>query len=158
MGGVNGQVFALASSSLPNLPLIVGGDFTQTLAGIAAKNVAAYGPDAHWSGLGTQGIDGVVRAITYREDDICIGGEFQNVVGSAPHVACRNGGVWKSLGAGVDQQVNALLSVPFSDNFVSPLEGKLFVAGAFELAGNKVSTGIAAFGPGVLFKDGFENQ
>lgn len=127
--------------------LLVGGDF-DSAGGITAQNIARWNIQSEaWDnldgGLGGEFLPGV-NAIVTDENLLYIGGSFDTIAGvPARNVARFDGQSWSPLGSGVDNFVFAMTA----DG------GKLYVAGAFESAGEKPSIYFGIFNDPLLSVD-----
>ncbi len=127
--------------------LLVGGDF-DSAGGVVANNIARWdlasgGWDDLNGGLGGDFLPGV-NAIVTDENLLYIGGSFDSIAGvAADNVARFDGQSWSPLGSGVDNFVFAMTA----DG------GKLYVAGAFESAGEKPSIYFGIFNDPLLSVD-----
>ncbi len=143
VGGRIPSVEALAA--LPNgrggFDLIAGGDFSLA-GGLPAKSVARWHDDDEdgsfeWEPLPGLGVDVVanpgnpqrrptVKALLAVDDDLVVGGDFDNAGGvSASRLARLSGGSWEAFGGGMDDVVRALELLPTGEivaggDFITP--------------------------------------
>ncbi len=87
------------------------------------------------TGLGINGVNGLVSAIICDHGDVYVGGSF-TVAGTAVvnHVAKWNGMTWSSLGGGTNKSVSAL---------ALDATGQLYAGGSFTAAGMAPANGVA---------------
>jgi trimeric autotransporter adhesin len=134
--GFNATAYALEVSGTV---LYAGGDFVNA-GGAEASRIAAWNGSG-WAALGTGagagGTTEMVRAVKVYNGLVCAGGDFTQAGGfQARRIACWDGNDWQPLmqnganGVGNDFSgvVNALA--------VQPQNGRLFVGGEFDLAGD----------------------
>lgn len=126
IASVNGTVRALV---VWGDDLIAAGDFT--MAGDTPVRHIARWDGTKWNpigdGMAPDGTNAPVRALAAYEDELYVGGEFDEAGGvSANHVAKWNGQQWSPLGSGTNGPVNAL---------VSRFGVQLYAGGSFSLAG-----------------------
>lgn len=131
------------SMSLRGEELFVGGEFV-TAGEEDANNVAVWNTVGEsWSPLG-EGITGEflpsVNSVVASERGVYVGGTFTHAGGEeAANVAAWNGW-WRSLGSGVNSYIYK----------VAVKDGRLYVAGAFTLAGQKPSIYFGVYNDPVL--------
>jgi hypothetical protein len=118
--------------------LIVGGTFDD-IGGLVVNNVAAWNGSV-WSPLGS-GANHSVLALTAYDGRLIAGGEFDSAGGIlANNIAAWNGLTWAPLGSGLSSYG------PYSAVFaLTVYNGRLIVAGSFDLAGNTAAQNIAAW-------------
>jgi trimeric autotransporter adhesin len=161
-GGMDDAVLALTvfdDGSESGPALYAGGTFDNA-GGQAAKRIAKW-DGSTWSSLGT-GVNNTVRALTVFDDGSVSGpalyaGGFFTAAGGKPasNIAKWDGSTWSALGAGVDNNVDAL--TVFDDGSVSG--PALYAGGFFNIAGGLPANHIAkwdgstwsALGAGVTF-------
>lgn len=121
--------------------VIVGGRFSHA-GGSRVNRIARWAPSTQtWTDLGG-GVSGPamapwaeVRVLVARPGGVLAGGRFLQAGGvSASNIAQWNGSAWSPLGAGVNEPVNALLSMP---------NGDLIAGGEFTIAGGQPANFIA---------------
>ena len=142
-GGTNYYVYDLAFDSTGRL--YVGGEFTMVGNAMTANGIAVWNGYA-WSALGS----GIGSTFTYQDvgalavdanDDLYIGGQFDSAGGTPVNqIAMWNGFTWSALGDGLTGP-----NPGFPVKNLTVLNGRLYVAGYFAKAGNKVSSYIAAY-------------
>jgi trimeric autotransporter adhesin len=132
--GVNGEIYALAAGSGPEL--IVGGAF-QSAGGVSAPAIARW-DGSNWSAFGS-GMNNTVTAVAHMPNaDVVAAGVFTTAGGvSANRIARWNGSVWTPLGAGMDSTVSALAVTP---------AGSLVAGGHFTTAGGQAAPYLARWG------------
>lgn len=139
-GGLSGSVQSLAVNGTD---LYVGGRFSKA-GGIIASNIAKWDGSDWWAldggvsfmiaGSAAVRDHGDVFALAADASRIYVGGYFDNAGGlNTRAVASWDGTVWKTVGQGVDDFVQALA-------MVGPT---LYVGGAFRSAGGVTATNIA---------------
>src|SRR5205823_5756486 len=112
-----------------NGDLVAGGGFSQR---------TARWDGASWLSMGTWQSSSYTIALTPYNGELIAGGNFAVADNVAVNFVARwNGSVWKPLGSGTSQVVNAL----------SVHNGELIVGGTFTTAGNRISAYLAHWGP-----------
>jgi len=145
--GVADTVFTLAVSASED-DIYVGGEFSEA-GGVSAANVARFNVSSQtWfqlgGAMGTDGVNGSVRALAVTGSEIYVGGKFGQAGNvSANNVARYNGTDWSSLGSGVQDSgggannrlVSALLTTSTG----------VYVGGKFDSAGGAPVSNVAHF-------------
>ena len=135
---LNGAVYTIIGGTASTI-MYIGGAFSLPAARLAWLNSST------WQSLPGTGnaLNGPVRALAYDgKGGIYAGGDF-TMSGPNPllYIGNYNGGVWRSLGSGMDASVYALAG-----------EGTLLMAaGDFKLAGNYPSYFIAEWNTSIVF-------
>ncbi|MFM9134138.1 MAG: hypothetical protein ACKOT0_01650, partial [bacterium] len=142
-GGAFGtRVYAIAAT---DDTIYVGGNFRSAGGGPADDTgIAAW--NGTWTGVGS-GVAGGSQASVYAlhpaRDVVYAGGDF-TAAGGGPrddsYIAAW-GGSWAPLGAGLDQQVDALA--------VDDTRGLVYAGGGFQKAGGRISEAIAVWDRGI---------
>jgi len=135
--GIGGTVLALAASGST---LYAGGSFLSA-GGLAANRVAGYTVAGGWFVLGNSSLNGVgnplggstsVLALAVGGDGLYVGGEFR-AAGNAPqnYITRWDGSAFNDVGGGVValQSVRVVRALAYT-------QGKVFVGGAFNVAGS----------------------
>lgn len=140
--GLNDEVYAL---TVFNNELYAGGRFTKS--GTTTVNFIAKWNGTSWLKLGTGnkvGMSGIVNALTTFSGQLYAGGEFLKAGGTTVNrIARGNGtGTWYALGSGTSAPVNALTA--FDDDSTGPNPARLYVGGAFTMAGGVAGTSCIA--------------
>jgi hypothetical protein len=140
--GTNGMVSAAAVSDDVFAPaLYVGGWFTAAGSAVATC-VAKWDPVTQtWSALGS-GPEGVC-ALAILDGKLYAGGEFRTAGGvSANHIACWDPPTrtWSPLGSGTSGTHDSVFAL-------TVLDGKLYVGGSFDTAGEVSANHIACWDP-----------
>lgn len=143
-----GSVGALATLGLD---LVVGGNFRRNINGIDAENLLRW-DGSDWQTLGPEtGIDGTVISMVVDDDDLYIGGRFEEIDGiEVNNIARWDGLDWHTVGALNGSGVSGSSNTVGGFARVESLE----LAGGGVLAGGDFSTadGLKAMGV-ALFRD-----
>ncbi|HKP52938.1 MAG TPA: dockerin type I domain-containing protein [Chloroflexia bacterium] len=133
--GANSYVYALLASGND---VYIGGQFTKA-GDITVNRVARWNTQSStWSTLGN-GVNGDVSALALSGDNLYVGGSFASASGSPANRVARWGlsqGWWQQLGSGLLYSNNPSRGEAFS---LAASGDALYVAGDFDLAGNKDS-------------------
>jgi hypothetical protein len=137
--GISGGVYAMAFDT--NGDLYAGGDFTTTVGGMPANNIAKRNGST-WSALASGMNSGVYALAFDRNGNLYAGGSFTNAGGtSANLIAEWNGTGWLPLGTGMNT------TTPYNYNYVFALAfdaaGNLYAGGNFTTAGGMPAKNIA---------------
>jgi uncharacterized repeat protein (TIGR01451 family) len=155
--GVNQRVQALA---VYDGALVVGGAFTQA-GGLPANWIARW-DGSEWSAFGTDLSGGCcapyVRALSVYNDDLFVGGIFEDAGGEPVNYVARwDGSAWSGLsgpaGTGVSGSAAGTAGSvvwafqPFDADGAGPVPEKLFVGGNFSTTGGVANWGVGVYGP-----------
>jgi len=128
-----------------NNELYLGGSFTTTGDVSATITRVARWNGSVFSPLGT-GADSTVNAISAYAGELVIGGSMNNAGGSgAQRVARWNGALWRPLAEGTTGGLNNGATVV---NCLVPIDGILYVGGAFTTTGTQPSATIGTWTSG----------
>ncbi|MBI4578538.1 MAG: hypothetical protein HY718_02480, partial [Planctomycetes bacterium] len=144
--GIDGPYPEVSALAALNDKLYVGGSFTSA-GGVSANNVAGWDPVmATWSALDT-GTDDGVTALAVLNGKLYAGGHFTTAGGTnAQAIACWDpiGQAWSPVGGPLSS--GSTYSLP-SVNALAALDGKLYMAGEFTIAGGVSAKNIACWDP-----------
>lgn len=145
------QGLAVTDGALYAVGNFVGTGGTTTLRGVARLSLG----DETWSALGdglsmSNGSTGHPQAVLVRGQTVFVGGDFHQAGGQpARNVAVWDGSAWGPLGSGV-RTIDDTYGAQGAATSLALYDGALFVGGDFDLAGERVSLGIAAYEVGPL--------
>jgi trimeric autotransporter adhesin len=135
-GGINGS--ALATATMANGDLVVGGDFSSA-GGIPANRVARWDGNT-WTAIDTGFDGGVSSLLALSNGDLIAGGSFTTASGApARGIARWNGTTWSEIGGGVGHSTYP----PWVGHLIELQNGNLIAAGWFTSAGGVVTNNIA---------------
>ncbi|MEQ9266006.1 MAG: T9SS type A sorting domain-containing protein [Balneolaceae bacterium] len=146
--GVDGSVYALATT---DSSVIIGGEFEHSADGEASNIVEWVPGNGKWNTFG-KGLDDRVQALHIYDDKLYAGGEFtkENFKGViiGLKVPPLNGISvwgdslkWEPFGSGI-KRASTTTSHVYD---IETIGDELFVGGRFDLAGGKISSGIAVW-------------
>lgn len=122
--------------------LYVGGRFT-TAGGADANNIGSWDPNAlTWSTLGS-GTEGDVLSLTVLNGQLYVGGVFGLAGGVDTNLVARwdpVGLTWSALGSGLDGEW-------WEVHAIAALNGRLYVGGSFDAAGDHNAHNLACWDP-----------
>ncbi len=120
-----------------SLQLETLGELSGTTTMAMAVATAPNGTNENWlAGIGTAGASDPVKAATWEDGKLFIGGNFRSIGGkTAGYVGMWDGTAWNTLGGGLDGEVEALVVN----------DGKLYVGGDFTSAGGTLAKDIAVY-------------
>lgn len=139
------SLLTVENSAIPS-GLYAAGDFTAVGPSPAAR--IARWDGAFWSPI-APGPNAEVRAMILFDDDgpgsnppaLIVAGAFADTGAPASRIAACNGAMWTPLGLGVNGRVNSL--TVFDDDGAGAAPPRLYVAGAFSLAGGEPAANLA---------------
>ncbi len=138
--GCNGRVWALARAATGLIYL--GGEFS-ACEDVQASSIVAYDPSSRrFRSLGSgssNGINGIVYALSTRGAELYVGGSFFEAGGvAARNIARWDGSAWSTL----EEQGFSLDSIVYA---IATSANLIYAGGRFELAGNRPASHVAAW-------------
>ena len=128
-------VYSLATSA--NGAVAAGGYFTALGNNLAVQTAGLWAPPNAGAASPGAGFAGQVFAATYLQQDLLVGGQFQQAGGGFANSLARwNGAVWSDFGTGLQ---GLLPSPPVVDALVTRANGEVVAGGYFSGAGNHLA-------------------
>jgi len=121
---------------------IVAGGLFDSAGGQPATNIAMWNGTI-WSSLG-KGINGPVYALIVYNGNLYAGGSFDSAGGVlVNNIAMWNGSAWSNVGGGI--RIDSGATTPVYVYAFCGFNGRLYVGGIFDSAGNAYTRNIAAW-------------